>query len=43
MRPSTVCVEHLFVLFALDDELETSVGAPERPEQGSRAGGVVPI
>jgi len=43
MRPSTVSVEHLFVLFALDDELETPLDAPERPGRGSRAYRVVPI
>jgi hypothetical protein len=43
MRPSTVSVEHLFVLFALDDELETPLGAPERPDRGSGACGVLPI
>jgi len=35
MRASTVSVEHLFVLFALDDELETVLDAAE----GHRGGG----
>jgi hypothetical protein len=44
MRASTVSVEHLFVLFALDDELETLRDAAERPRRrGSRAQGILPI